>query len=257
MNYEIIEHNGFKFLTIDRLNQLGLKNLYTLKPMDLGFKTSKDENAVRDNLHTCLEVMGAEDKVLFTSYQVHKNNVKVVDSVDEGEFYHYSRIYFETDGLVTDNKNLALYTKFADCTPVLLYDPEHHAQGNIHSGWRGTLLEIGRVGVETMVERYGTKPENLIAVVGPTIGYDDFEVDWDVAEKFQNTFSFHEDIMKRRGEKYHIDLLETNIRILKSCGLREENIISIEDSTYSNEEMHSYRRDRDNYGLMGLITTLD
>ena len=257
MDYEIFDMENYKFITIPKLNNMGLKNIYTLKPMNLSFNLAKDPKTVRDSIDYCLDIMGISQKTLFTSYQVHGNRIQIVNEADEGEIYKYARIFFDTDGLITSNPELVIYSKFADCTPVLLFDPINMVHANLHSGWKGTLKKIGENGVKMLQKEFNSNPGDIIAIVGPTIGYDDFEVDEDVAIQFRKTFPFYSEIMKWDGKKYKIDLLETNKRILRQCGVKDENIIDIPLSTYSTPYMHSYRRDKKNYGLMGLITSMD
>lgn len=74
------------------------------------------------------------------------------------------------DSSVTNVPNLALIVKHADCQPCLLFDPEHAAIGAVHSGWKGSCLNIYRSTVEFMQSQFGTKPGNLIACIGPSLG---------------------------------------------------------------------------------------
>ncbi len=69
-----------------------------------------------------------------------------------------ARLVPATDALVTDAPGLALLLRFADCQPIILYDPARRALGLVHAGWRGLAQGIARRAVETMQEAFGTKP---------------------------------------------------------------------------------------------------
>ena len=176
------------------------------------------------------------------------------------------------DGLVTDKKNKALIFCFADCTPLLFFDPIKKVIANVHSGWRGTLQTIGRNAVNKMIEQYSCKPEDIICCIGPTIRKCHFEVDEDVKDLFYNKFMNEIDIDKfimcrgrscacpktkdRNAEgdftnssKYYIDTVGINKQILLNCGLKEENIIDSKICSVCDEDkIHSYRAHGDNSG---------
>ncbi len=143
--------------------------------------------------------------------------------------------------------------------PILLFDPVKKVQANIHSGWSGSLKKISKSAIEGMVKEFQSVPKDIVAIIGPAIGKDDFEVEIDVASKFQATFADWPDtIIKKNHIKYLIDLQEINKRILLDNGISSENISIIDFSTYKEKDLlHSYRRDGKEFGLMGLISTLE
>ncbi len=77
---------------------------------------------------------------------------------------------FVADAAITDIPGLLLVMTFADCVPILLWDPERDACALIHAGWRGTALRIASATVRAMVEAFRTRPGNLRAGIGPSIG---------------------------------------------------------------------------------------
>ena len=128
---------------------------------------------------------------------------------------------------------------------------------NIHSGWKGTLQRIGVHGVRMMKDHYGSKPEDIVAVIGPTIGKLDFEVEDDVASQFKEEFGYMEDVIKKKDDiKTLIDLQTINKNILLEEGLLIENIEIINLSTVATDFLHSFRRDRNDFGLMGSVAVL-
>lgn len=258
MDYKIITKNNHRFIIIPELTELGLKHCITTKDMDIGLKTNGDVEDIKQNFKYIFEVLGVVPHELYSGYQTHSGTVVNITDMSQGSFYETGKVFYDTDGLVTGIEGIALISRFADCTPIILYDPVLKVQANIHSGWKGTLQRIGSNGIDIMINEYSCNPENIIAIIGPTIGKDDFEVEADVMTLFKDEFDFHEEIIKRKNEiKYLIDLQSTNKRILLSKGIKEENLTIIDLSTYANEDMlHSYRRDKADFGLMGAITVL-
>lgn len=142
------------------------------------------------------------------------------------EFDDVVRDFKETDGLVTTKRGVTLCTKVADCISLLIYDPVHHAIGNIHSGWRGTLQKIALNGVKKMVEEFDTNPADLVCVLCPSIRQDHFEVDADVYEEFANVFpQIIDEVTIQKGNKYYIDTVRCNTWMLERAGVGAENII--------------------------------
>jgi len=136
------------------------------------------------------------------------------------------RDFERTDGLITAKRGVVLCTKVADCISLLFYDPIHHAIGNIHSGWRGTVQKIALKGLRKMVEEYGTNPADLACVICPSIRQDHFAVDDDVYGDFRENFpQIIDDIAIRKGSKYYIDSVRCNIWMLERAGVKAENIV--------------------------------
>lgn len=257
MEYKIESKNNKRYITIPELTKLGLKHCFTTIDMDMGTKTNGSIEDIQENFRQIYEYLDVRPKMLYNGYQTHSDNIVAISDIDEGEETPFGRFFPDTDGLVTDKEGIALITRFADCTPILLFDPIKKVQANIHSGWKGTLQRIGANGVDIMIEKYKCDPNDIIAIIGPTIGKDDFEVDIDVMEMFQDQFAFYDEIISKKDDvKYLIDLATTNKRILLSYGIKEENITTVDISTMSDPRFHSYRRDKGDYGLMGLVSIL-
>jgi len=257
MEYRIVKKDLMNYLFIPELKEMGLKHCFTMRTMDMGTHTNKSLQDRLNNFKSIYDFLEVKPKVLYNGYQVHSNNIAAIEDDTQAEEAPIGRIFKETDGLITNLPDVALITRFADCAPIILFDPVKKVQANIHSGWKGTLQEIAVVGIKRMNILYKSKPKDIIAVIGPSIDKDDFEVSEDVKILFENKFYFHKDIIRvKNKEKYLIDLQKTNKNILLDGGIKEENLTVVDISTYSDERFHSYRRDKDKFGLMGLITVL-
>ena len=258
MDYKIVSKNNVRYIVIPELKEKGLNLCFTTKDMDIGLKTNEKMEDIKRNFDNIFKFMEEDPIELYSGYQTHSANIVSIKDIKQGSEYDFGKIFQDTDGLITSIENIAIVSRFADCTPIILFDPIKRVQANIHSGWKGTLKRIGANGVNKMVKEYGSHPKDIIAIIGPTIGKDHFEVESDVMTQFSEEFDFHQEIIKRKNDiKYLIDLPITNRRILLNEGIKEENITQIDLSTFPNEDLlHSYRRDGADFGLMGAISIL-
>ena len=142
------------------------------------------------------------------------------------------------DGLVTDIPSLWVTIRTADCLPILIADPVNQVVAAVHAGWRGTVSQIVRIAVECMDREYGSRPDDLIAAIGPGISRCCFEVGEEVAAHFSTT----EIVPGKTNPK--VDLKAANRRQLIEAGLNSFRISIAEECTMCTPGFHSYRRDR-------------
>ena len=259
MDYRIEKKKGKRFLYLPELQEMGLRHCFTTRDMDVGSSTNPDRDLLQSHIHEAYDFMGLKPRLLYNGYQAHTGNIAVIRSLEEGKEGAFGRFIPNTDGLLTDMEEVALLTRFADCVPVILFDQVKRVQGNIHSGWKGTLERIVQNGIRGMVKEYGSSLEDIVVVIGPAIGRDDFLVREDVSSLFTGEFPGWKDLVRRVSkDQFLVDLQEINKRLLLEAGRIEENITVVNISTFGRDDLcHSYRRDRDKYGLMGLFTVLD
>ncbi|MDF2908158.1 MAG: hypothetical protein K0R34_3479 [Herbinix sp.] len=193
----------------------------------LGPIKDEKENVV-ENYRRISKSIGIDVNSIVISQQVHKTNIRVVTEEDRGKGLFIPRDYEEIDGFITNKPGITLVTKYADCVPLYFVDQKKKAIGLTHSGWRGTVAGIGRCTVEELQMQYGCEPSDIIAVIGPSICSDCFEIGEDVAIEFEKAFprAYDSNILSKIGEsgKYLCDLWAANRQILLNAGLREENI---------------------------------
>jgi YfiH family protein len=138
----------------------------------------------------------------------------------------------EADAMVTDAPGIALCWAFGDCAPILLYDPRHRAIAMVHAGWRGTAQAVAVWAIQTMVERYGTRPAELLAGIGPSIGACCYEVNEQVRETFAREPLAWESarFVEQPGAgdggdtALFLDVRGSNYGQLRAAGLRPEHI---------------------------------
>lgn len=181
----------------------------------------------------CKELAVAEDHLVMP-HQVHDTGVSQIGKT----FFLLSedirkQVLEGIDALITNIKHTCIGVSTADCIPIIIYDPEHHAAGVVHSGWRGTVANItGRV-VTSMQMAYQSKPELLKAVIGPGISLKNFEVGDEVYEAFADAGYPMEQICEKQ-EKWHIDLFACCRLQLEATGIKAENIEESGICTYDN-----------------------
>ena len=207
--------------------------------LNLSFTRGDDPEAVMENYRRVAEAMGTDSAHIVTSDQTHTVNVRRVDASDAGKGIVCARDYTDVDGLVTDQPGLLLATFYADCVPLYFVDPVHHAIGLSHSGWRGTKNRMGEVTVQKMQECFGTKPQELLCAIGPSICQSCYEVSEDVADEFRQTFAHHVDeiLIPKEHKKYQLDLWRANAIVLEDAGVLPEHIATTNICTCCNPKL--------------------
>lgn len=205
--------------------------------MNFTFTRGDDPEHVMENYRRMAEVLEVDVNRMVLSYQTHTTNVRVVTEEDAGKGIIKERDYQDVDGLVTNVPGITLVTFYADCVPLYFFDPAHHAIGLSHSGWRGTVRRMGQVTLDTMSANYGTRPEDVLCCIGPSICQDCFEVGGEVIEEFREAFReeyWTELFYRKENGKYQLDLWKANEIILKEAGVNKENIQVTDICTHCN-----------------------
>ena len=182
---------------------------------------------------------------VLTAHQVHGTAIAVITGkMNRDDLQGF-------DALITDIPGLAIGVRTADCVPILLHDPIRHVVAAVHSGWRGTVQRIVTKVIAQMGLRYGTRPQDLRAVIGPAIGPDSFQVGEEVVRAFSDTGFPMEQIWSIREMQpgkpmsggHHIDLWRANRWLLEQAGIPENAIQVIGIDTYQSPEFFSARRE--------------
>lgn len=233
------------------------EGIYT--SMNLSFTRGDKEEAVQENYERIAQCMGASKDAFVCSDQTHTTNVKKATKEDAGCGVTRPKTYQNVDGLITNVPGLVLSTFFADCVPLYFVDPVHRAIGMSHSGWRGTVGRMGRATILAMGQEYGTKPEDLICAIGPSICKDCYEVSEDVAEAFAAEFKGQEEkILEAKGNgKYQLDLWKANEIVLLEAGVKKGHLAVTNLCTCCNPELlFSHRASHGKRGNLGAFLRL-
>ena len=181
------------------------------------------------------ENLGYNTESLAIPQQIHSTNVLFVNS--SGEFKN-------CDGLITDNPNVVLSLRTADCIPIFLYDMVTGLRGLVHAGWRGVVGGIACNAIELMVNHQSIV-ENIQVLLGPSICKHCFEVGGEVAAKFDKNC-----VVTGKNKKYFANLhAQVRLQLLK-YKISENKIHMSNICTFENKDCCSYRRDGENAGRM-------
>ena len=253
-----VERGGVPYLSFKALEDTGMViNGFSTRlggaskgrfaTMNFSYSRKDDPADVLENFTRMADALGVERDRMVVSYQTHTTNVRRVTREDEGKGVIRERDYRNVDGLITDVPGITLVTFYADCVPLYLVDPVHHAIGLSHSGWRGTVRRMGQVTMDAMKEAFGTRPEDVTACIGPSICRDCFEVGEEVAEAFADAFDpKYRDALYRANAKpgkYQLDLWKANEIIFQEAGVPKEQIHTTNICTMCNSDyLFSHRR---------------
>jgi len=182
------------------------------RSLNVGGTVGDDPAAVAENLRRIYAALGWHREGVVSGHQVHGDRVHRVSAEDAG------RTIPSTDALISDVPGILLMGRYADCVPVLLFDPVRGVVGLAHAGWRGTVQGIVAKTVATMVSWYGCSVKDVRAVIGPSIGPCCFEVGQEVLAAFQRSFPDPEDAIVDMGRQ-RVNLWRANTVQLERSGV--------------------------------------
>lgn len=231
--------------------------------MNLGNELSRyaDEPAnIEENYRRIAKSIGIDVNSIVVSQQTHKTNIRVVDEKDRGKGLFHPRDYTDIDGLITDRPDITLVTKYADCVPLYFVDPVQKVIGLSHAGWRGTVSRIGKITVEALNKNFGSNPENIIAVIGPSICRECYEIGGDVADEFKKAFPDYREnkiLTDKDNGKYLCDLWTANRTVLTEAGLNPDHIhISGVCTSCNSDLLFSHRRTEGKRGSLAAFLAM-
>ncbi len=223
---------------------------YATLNMDRGL--GDEPAAVKENVRRVCAAIGIRREQLVSPRQRHTANVRRVDRIDRG------LVYDGYDALVTDQPDVPLLMVYADCAPVLIYDPAHHALALIHSGWRGTVGGVVRAAVDALCREYGSRPADMVAAIGPSIGACCYEVGDEVAGAVRAAFERPERLLTppQPVGRAHFDLWAANRYWLEDAGVQRIETAEICTACHI-DDFYSHRAEAGQTGhfaaVMGLV----
>jgi YfiH family protein len=240
--------------------------------LNLVFTAADSRDAVIANRRLLAEaVTGDPSTPLVTLRQIHSNRVVHTVAADASRAHPH-----KADGHMTDDPGLLLAIQTADCIPVLVADREHHAVAAVHAGWRGTVQRIVESGIGRMRLDFGSRPQDLVAAIGPGIGLCCYTVGDEVLSAFESQFPYARELFREvydfdpvrtrypmlfltqrapghsnLGPSLHVDLVEANRRQLLAAGLKPSSIQIIGGCTQCHRDLFfSHRGSHGHAGRM-------
>jgi YfiH family protein len=162
------------------------------------------------------------------------------------------------DGLFTDREGVLLTSFYADCVPLYFLDPASKAIGLAHAGWKGTVGRIAVEMVDSLNRQYGSKPEELLVAIGPSIGGCCYEVDERIMEQVRRSAAdWEESVTSSANEgRYMLDLRSLNKAILVEAGVDPERILSAQWCTSCRTDLfYSHRKEAGKTGATGRMAS--
>ena len=209
--------------------------------IDFSDKVSKDTcsffnlNKRNQNYQTIAKSRGFLSEMLAIPEQIHSSDVTYIDA--PGQF-------IGADGLITDNPEIILILKVADCVPVYLYEPRSQLIGLVHAGWRGIAAGVVPNAIQLML-KMGANKKRINVFLGPAIGFCCYEVDEDVADNFNKNTK-----RKMKSGKWKVGLHEHICLQLAEMGIPSTYIKKSDICTFESQDCYSYRRDGKKAGRM-------
>jgi YfiH family protein len=219
--------------------------------LNMGSSVGDDPDCVRENRRRAFDLFNRNPDSAPELFQVHSARILLARAPSAGETLP------QADGLVTDSPSFTLFMRFADCVPILLYDPVRRAAGIAHAGWKGTLAGVAARAVEALQEHFGSRPQDLLAGIGPSIGPDHYPVGEEIAISVRSAFGAQaESWLLRRDDGIHWDLWAANEFVLRRSGVEHIEASGICTACHT-EDWFSHRAEHGRTGRFGAMLWLE
>lgn len=256
------QNNGIRYLSFDIFPKNVIHAMFTrhggISPepwasLNVGGTVGDERDNVRQNRYLSFEAVGRSPLSMFDVWQVHSADVVIVN---KPHVEYKFPPEFKADAMLTDNPEVSLYMRFADCTPLFLYDTYKKVVGIVHAGWQGTVKRAVGQAVITMSAAYGSKPEDIVAAIGPSIGPDHYEVKGDVIEQVEYAFGGRsKELLQNKNGKVYFNLWEANKITLEEQGVERVEVAGI-CTACEHEDWFSHRAHKGKTGRFGALIAL-
>lgn len=276
IEHKIIEINHKKFMEFPALEPyfqilMSTSDNFTYD-MDIKQKTRNFEDICdyfsieRSHSFSCRQTHSDNIKLLLDNKREFHSTIEIVPSTwhmqNENKTENFNENTFcgkefeDCDGIITDNANNLLVMKFADCTPIIIFDKKQKIIANIHSGWKGTAKKIFQKAVGIFIENR-SKPQDLIVFIAPSIFKENFEVQQDLIDIFNASYGDISKYLYTKDENHFLfNMRALIVDELLKLQIPSYNIFSLNLCTYENSFLHSFRRDDEKSGRMALCVKM-
>ncbi len=252
---------GLRYYTFTGLNNAGVKHAFFTRQggvspapwqsLNFGALVGDDAANVAENYRRAYEVMGLDLKGKYDAWQVHSADVVVTTKPRPPEQAH-----IKADIILTNEPGVSLFMRFADCVPIMLYDPVHRAVGLVHAGWPGTVKHACKAAISAMREHYSSRPEDILAGIGPSISAEHYPIGEDVINQVREAFPVKADgLLPHYNSATHFDLWAANQADLEQAGVRKIETAGI--CTAANvADWYSHRAEHGLTGRFGAVIVI-
>jgi YfiH family protein len=219
--------------------------------LNVGGTVGDDPQRVAENRQRAFWAVDRNPDSLYDVWQVHGREVVRADAPRPLHTPHR-----KADAILTDRPEVSLFMRFADCTPVLLVDPVQRVVGLAHAGWKGTVQRVAAAAVEAMGAAYGTRPENVLAAIGPSIGAHHYPVGPEVVAEARAAFGADASgLLETHNGSTHFDLWAANRLALEGAGVREIEVAGL-CTACGLDDWYSHRAEAGRTGRFGALIAL-
>ncbi len=220
--------------------------------LNLGGTVGDDPERVHQNRQLALTAAGCKPESMYDVWQVHGVNVAIAEAPRQPGTPH-----LRADVILSNKPGITLLMRFADCVPIFFHDPIHKVIGIAHAGWMGTVRGVTRIAIESMQASFGSKPDEVLAAIGPSIGPDHYVVGQDVVSEVQQAFGQNAShLLRRRAGEVHFDLWMANRLTLEWAGVRQIELAGLCTACHT-EDWYSHRAEHGRTGRFGAIIALN
>ncbi len=221
------------------------------KSLNQGGTVGDEQSNVFENRERSFCFFNRDVRTIFDVWQVHGTTTictiqpRVLDAP-----------HTKADAIFTNNPDITLFMRFADCVPILIFDPIKKVAGIIHAGWRGTVNNIVGKSIQTIINNYDCDPKDLIAGIGPSIGPDHYIVGEEVSEQVEENFeTYSKNLLETIGGKIHFNLWLANQYLLQKQGVKSIECSRICTACHT-EDWYSHRAEKGTTGRFGALIAL-
>jgi YfiH family protein len=219
--------------------------------LNVGGTVGDEPVNVRENRRRAFQAVGRDPESAFEVWQVHSSRV-----VTAREPRPPREPFLQADGMLTDRPDVTLFMRFADCVPIFLYDPVKGVIGLVHAGWRGTLDRVTGQAVRELRRIYGSRPGDVLAALGPSIGPDHYQVGPEVVQAARRVFGPRSGEILRTGDGGpSMDLWTANRILLEEEGVEQIEVAGICSHCHLSD-WYSHRGEAGRTGRFGALLAL-
>jgi polyphenol oxidase len=219
--------------------------------LNLGGMNGDHKSNIIENRKRVFDAVGLPVESIYDVWQVHGTDVICTDRPRPLDTPH-----LRADAIITDTPGVTLFMRFGDCVPIFLYDPVHQVIGMVHAGWIGTVQKLVKISIGVMQVKYNSIPEEIQAVIGPSIGPDHYQIGVDVEKKVKDSFSVDSaDLLPLKDHKIYFNLWKANQYSLQEAGVTNIYTAGICTACHL-QDWYSHRSEHGNTGRFGALIAL-
>ena len=258
-----VERNGLRWWEDEVLAGLGVKHGFFTRhggvsprpwaSLNVGGTVGDDPAHTRENLRRAFAALGRDVASRYDTWLVHGARAVRAEAPRRPTMPP-----LQADIILTANPRVTLFMRFADCVPLLLYDPRRRALALAHAGWRGTVAGAALAAVRALQQAYGTRPRDLIAVIGPSIGPEDYAVSPEVVAQVRAAFGPEAAarVLPRFNGRWHFDLWAANAWQLRQAGVHQVRLVGLSTAAHV-EDWYSHRAEKGRTGRFAVLAALE